>query len=121
MFSTLSLPDSGGLFIRKRHSNETLLVTNQLFYRFKVGMAGLVFPLALGIYKALRERGLLDFDCIVPTPLSPDKAAAGEINRTALLANELARLLGTRVADVLQLMSAPRAPRCRARVSDFTN
>ena len=32
---------------------------------------------------------------VVPVPLSPDKAAAGEINRTLLLAKELGRQLGT--------------------------
>jgi predicted amidophosphoribosyltransferase len=44
-----------------------------------------------------------DFDAVVPMPLSPDKAEAGEIHRTALLAKEIAILLGTKVASVLSL------------------
>jgi len=77
--------------------------TTELFYRFKLGDQALAFPLALGMFEALRQRKLLDFDGIVPIPLSPDKAAAGEVHRTRLLAGELARLLATRVADVLTL------------------
>lgn len=77
--------------------------SSNMFYRFKTGISSLAFPLALGIYKSLQKRGLLDFDGIVPIPLSPDKAQAKEINRTALLARELAKLLGTRVTDVLLL------------------
>lgn len=77
--------------------------TSNLFYRFKLGEQVLAFPLALGIYESLRRRRTLDFDCVVPIPLSPDKAAANEINRTRLLAGELAKLLGIRVADVLSL------------------
>jgi predicted amidophosphoribosyltransferase len=68
-----------------------------------VGDDALSFPLALGVYEALRKRNLLDFDCIVPIPLSPDKAEAGEIHRTRLLARELASLLGTRMVELLEL------------------
>ena len=77
--------------------------SSNLFYRFKTGMANLAYPLALGLYKVLQKRHLLDFDAIVPIPLSPDKNEAGEINRTALLAQELASLLGTPVKRVLSL------------------
>ena len=45
----------------------------------------------------------MDFDGVVPIPLSPDKADAGEINRTGLLAKELAMLFGTTVTSVLSL------------------
>lgn len=76
---------------------------SELFYRFKTGESALAFPLALSIYEVLKEQHILDFDCVVPIPLSPDKQRAGEINRTRLLAKELAALLGIRVADVLSL------------------
>lgn len=81
----------------------TVRQSSNLFYRFKTGIANLAYPLALGLYKALRKRGLIDFDAVVPIPLSPDKADAGEINRTGLLAKELAMLFGTTVASVLSL------------------
>jgi predicted amidophosphoribosyltransferase len=73
------------------------------FMRFKVGEEGLSYPLALGIYQNLIKQGLVDFDCIVPVPLSPDKAAAGEIHRTKLLAREVARLLSVPVLELLAL------------------
>lgn len=73
------------------------------FMRFKVGEESLSYPLALGIYTNLIKRGLVDFDCIVPIPLSPNKAAAGEIHRTRLLAKELARLLNIPVVELLGL------------------
>src|SRR6266404_1008690 len=77
--------------------------TSELFYRFKVGEDGLAYPLALGMFEALRRRNLLAFDGVVPIPLSPEKAERDELNRTRLLACELSRLLGTRVFDVLEL------------------
>jgi predicted amidophosphoribosyltransferase len=79
--------------------------TSELFYRFKVGEENLAFPLALAMFAALRDRGLLrlDFDAVVPIPLSPDKAGRGEIHRTRLLARELGRLLGVRTVELLQL------------------
>lgn len=80
--------------------------TSEIFYRFKVGEAALAYPLALGIFEALRCRDLLDFDAIVPIPLSPDKTARGELNRTLLLAQELAKLLAVPVLDVLNLTSS---------------
>jgi predicted amidophosphoribosyltransferase len=55
------------------------------------------------MYEALRKRDELDFDCIVPIPLSPKKEEAGEIHRTRLLATELSKLLGTRVVECLSL------------------
>ena len=75
----------------------------RLFYRFKSGERNLAYPLALGIYHALRKRRLLEFDCIVPIPLSPDKAAKNEIHRTRLLAEELAPLLDAPVDELLTL------------------
>src|SRR5207249_2409070 len=70
---------------------------------FKAGERNLAYPLALGIYQALRARRLLEFDCIVPIPLSPDKAATNEIHRTRLLADELSPLVDAPVEDLLSL------------------
>ncbi len=55
------------------------------------------------MHEALRQQQALHFDCIVPIPLSPDKQETGQINRTGILAGELAALLGVTVADVLSL------------------
>jgi predicted amidophosphoribosyltransferase len=74
-----------------------------LFYRFKFGNVALTFPFALGMYEALRQRELFDFDCIVPVPLSPDKAKRGEVHRTLLLARALHYLLGADVTELLKL------------------
>lgn len=76
---------------------------NELFYRLKSGDETVVYPLALGIYEALRRRKLLDFEAIVPVPLSPDKASAGYLHRTLRLAQELARLLGCALLELLRL------------------
>lgn len=77
--------------------------TSEIFNRFKLGDEALAFPLALGMFEALRRRKNLNFDCIVPIPLSPEKADKGELNRTFVLAAELARLLGTKVVSALSL------------------
>jgi hypothetical protein len=77
--------------------------TSEQFYRFKVGEEALAYPLALGIFDALRRQGLVEFDAVVPIPLSPDKERMNEIHRTRLLARELARLLGLPVSELLAL------------------
>jgi predicted amidophosphoribosyltransferase len=70
---------------------------------FKLGEKAFAYPLALGIYYALRKRHHLDFDVIIPIPLSPNKIRAGEIHRTLLLAKELSRFLKTPVRQSLIL------------------
>jgi predicted amidophosphoribosyltransferase len=80
--------------------------TSELFYRFKTGQEALAFPLALGMFRALRDRGEIDFDCIVPIPLSPAKEQAGEIHRTRILAGELGDLLGCPSREYLSLKTA---------------
>ena len=79
--------------------------SSEQFYRFKTGDQNLAYPLALGIFEALRARHLLgeDFDAVVPIPLSPDKEARHEIHRTRLLASELARLLDIKTTELLKL------------------
>ena len=82
---------------------EKVRQTSSVFYRFKVGEEELAYPLARAIYAALTKRKIVDFDAVVPIPLSPDKEEQGEIHRTRLLGKELARLLGTRYSEVLSL------------------
>ena len=76
---------------------------SQLFYRFKGGHSSLALPLAFVMYEVLIQQRVLDFDCIVPIPLSPDKQETGQFNRTRALAQELAALLGVTLADELSL------------------
>jgi hypothetical protein len=56
--------------------------TSDIFYRLKAGDAAVAYPLALGMQKALARAHRLDFDAILPVPLSPDKAKKGELHRT---------------------------------------
>jgi hypothetical protein len=98
-----SVPRRNFIHMQGRRPRPEVRKTSELFYRFKVGDAALAYPLALAISENLRERGLGDFDAIVPVPLSPDKEARGEIHRTRLLANELARLLDVPRRDLLKL------------------
>jgi predicted amidophosphoribosyltransferase len=95
---------------RQAEISEPIHRGSQLFYRFKTGQSSLAFPLALAMYEALKQQQSLGFDCVVPIPLSPDKQERGHFNRTRILANELAALLGVRVADLLSL-SAPISKR----------
>jgi predicted amidophosphoribosyltransferase len=95
--------------------------TSELFYRFKSGESNLAYPLALGIYHALRQRRRLEFDCIVPIPLSPDKAAKSEIHRTRLLAQELAPLLDARVDELLELSEPISKHRLRVQAGLTAN
>jgi Predicted amidophosphoribosyltransferases len=55
------------------------------------------------MYQALNQQQVLTFDCVVPIPLSPEKQNKDQINRTRILAGELAALLGVPVANVLSL------------------
>jgi len=77
-----------------------------MFRAFKVGEARYAFPLAAGIAESLRAQCKEGFDAIVPVPLSPDKALAGEMDRTAQLATELSRLIGVPVQSHLTLAGA---------------
>jgi hypothetical protein len=80
--------------------------TTDLFKSFKAGNRNLSHPFALGIHEALRVRDVgLEFDAIVPIPLTPDKAASGEIHRTRLLASELSQILDSPVVEALSLKS----------------
>jgi predicted amidophosphoribosyltransferase len=77
--------------------------TDEIFERFKFGEERLAYPLALGMFEAMREQGFGRMDALVPIPLSPNKEAAGELHRTRRLAQELARLLDAEVVELLRL------------------
>ena len=104
------IPPRNFISMRSERFQPGIYRTNELFRRFKAGEKNLVFPLALGIHEALAARSLDSVDAVVPVPLSPDKAEAGEINRTLLLAKELGRQLGTPVRELLSL-SEPTSKR----------
>ena len=91
--------------------------TSEMFYRFKVGEESLSFPLALGMQRALAKAHRLDFDAIVPVPLSPEKAAAGELHRTRALARELSELLEVPVKEWLTLEEPVSKRNLRTRLN----
>ena len=84
------------------------------FTEFKWGEMAYAYPFALAIFEQLRRRDLLEFDYVVPIPLSPDKAAKGEKHRTRELATELGRLLAVSVREMLSLSSSVSKRRMQA-------
>ena len=84
------------------------------FTGFKLGEMAYAFPFARGMFEQLRRRELLDYDFVVPVPLSPDKVANGEVHRTLELARELGRLLAVPVREVLTLTSPVSKRRMKA-------
>ena len=84
------------------------------FTEFKLGEMAYAFPFALSMFEQLRQRGLLDFDYVVPIPLSPDKAMRREKHRTRELARELSRLLAVRMREMLNLSSGVSKRRMQA-------
>ncbi|WP_433020621.1 ComF family protein [Kribbella sp. CA-294648] len=97
------VPKRSFLYHGYRVIKKGVLRSSELFSRFKTGEKALAYPLGLGMQKALVRVKELDFDAIVPVPLSPDKKAAGEVDRTGLLAEELSLLLGVPVRRWLSL------------------
>jgi predicted amidophosphoribosyltransferase len=97
------IPPRNFMHMAGRRFKDAIRRTDELFKRFKTGEEKLAYPLALGMREALADRGLDRVDCVIPVPLSPDKAEAGEIHRTRLLARELGRLLGVPVREFLTL------------------
>jgi predicted amidophosphoribosyltransferase len=72
--------------------------------------------------EAMRRRDVdSDFDALIPIPLSPDKAANGEIHRTRLLATELGTLLEAPVVEALALTESisKRAMQREGRLHEF--
>ena len=84
------------------------------FTEFKLGEMAYAFPFALSIFEQLRQRERLDFDYVVPIPLSPEKVARGEKHRTRHLGRELARLLAVRMREMLSLTSSVSKRRMQA-------
>ena len=82
--------------------NEVRELTRR-FTDFKIGEMAYAYPFARSIFEQLRVRGLLQFDYIVPIPLSPDKAEKGEKHRTLVLSKELGKLLAVPTREMLQL------------------
>jgi hypothetical protein len=80
--------------------------TRDLFKRFKAGEEALAFPLAAAVHRQLEINGLMPLDGIVPVPLSPEKAAKGELDRVLALARELSALADSPIIDALSLEGA---------------
>jgi hypothetical protein len=97
------IPSRSFLYQESRPIRPGVRRTSELFMRFKTGDENLAYPLALGMQRALAKAHRLDFDAVVPVPLSPEKAKNGEFNRTRALAKELALLLGAPVREWLTL------------------
>ena len=84
------------------------------FTEFKWGEMAYAYPFALSMFEQLRRRDLLEFDYVVPIPLSPDKAASGEKHRTRVLTKELGRLLAVKVREMLGLSASISKRRMQA-------
>ena len=84
------------------------------FTEFKWGEMAYAYPFALSMFEQLRRQDLLEFDYVVPIPLSPEKAERGEKHRTRELARELGRLLAVRMREMLTLTSSVSKRRMQA-------
>ena len=73
------------------------------FKAFKLGEMAYAHPFARSMFEELRRRGLLNFNYVVPIPLSPEKAQQGEAHRVLELAKELGRLLAVPTREMLKL------------------
>ena len=109
-----------GHWFAPRRCYETRIGTRVLdltrrFTEFKLGEMAYAYPFALSIFEQLRRRGLLEFDYVVPIPLSPDKAEKREKHRTRELAKELGRLLVVEVREMLSLSSGVSKRRMQAQ------
>ena len=88
------------------HIRDRVQDLTRRFTEFKLGEMAYAYPFALAMFEQLRRRDLLDFDYVVPIPLSPDKAEKREKHRTRVLAKELGRLLVVGVQEMLSLSSS---------------
>ena len=84
------------------------------FTEFKWGEMAYAHPFALSMFEQLRQRELLEFDYVVPIPLSPDKARNREKHRTRKLAVELGHLLAVEVREMLSLSASISKRRMKA-------
>ena len=76
------------------------------FTDFKLGETSYAHPFARSIFEQLRRRDLLEFDFVVPIPLSPDKVRQREKHRTRALAKELGQLLAVPMREMLRLSAS---------------
>lgn len=113
------IPPRCFLYYNGRQPSPWVRRATEMFQAFKVGGKGYAFPLAAGVKAALDARGLNGFDVVVPIPLSPEKAAAGELDRTGVLAAELARLIPAARARPLLSLAAPISKR-RMQAQGYT-
>lgn len=97
------IPTRCYLYYGNRRPTPWIRLITDMFASFKVGEERYAFPFAAGIRAALDARGEGAFDAIVPIPLSPEKAEAGELDRCKVLATELSRLNGAPVRNYLTL------------------
>lgn len=88
-------------YIPRNDAKPGIRHTSDLFYALKTGDKSKAYPFALGIETALDPT--TGFDCIVPIPLSPDKAKRKEIHRTRLIARHLSTPLNAPVREYLKL------------------
>lgn len=110
-----SIPARSYIYQSGRTPKVGIYRSTTLFRRFKTGEEALAYPLALAAHAALARAKQLDFDAIVPVPLSPDKHAAGEFHRTLALAKELGRLLTVPVKPWLTLEKSISKKRLRVQ------
>ena len=89
-------------------------VLTDRFTDFKLGEMGYAYSFARAMFERLRRCDRLDFDYVVPIPLSPEKAEKGEKHRTRVLARELGRLLAVPVREMLTLTRAVSKRRMQA-------
>ena len=86
----------------KNISDEVRELTRR-FMAFKFGEMAYAYPFALSMFEQLRKHKLLEFDYVVPIPLSPDKIQRREKHRTRELAKELSVMLSVRMREMLKL------------------
>ena len=83
------------------------------FADFKMGEMAYAYPFARSMYEQLRRRDILDFNYVVPIPLSPDKMKKCETHRTRVLARELGKLLAVPIREMLKLTESVSKRRMR--------
>ena len=110
-----TVPRRSFLFHHGGSVNRRTQLLGEQFTRFKLGEELLAYPFALGMYEALIHAGRVKFDAIVPIPLSPDKASAGEYHRTLGLAKELSSMIDAPVVEALTLRKAISKKQRRTR------
>lgn len=85
------------------------------FADFKMGEMAYAYPFARSMYEQLRRQDLLNFNYVVPIPLSPDKAKKGETHRTRVLAKELGKMLAVPIREMLKLTEGASKRRMRSQ------